>query len=102
MKGIFLRLSSRFLKEKSALWVWFQTKEVLKEFGVDSSEVWPICFVKGNLTLGSQDGFFIAKLKAREKEFLKKLNLRLGSPNVKKVFYRFSSPHGHDPTLEER
>ncbi|MCD6194668.1 hypothetical protein J7K05_00475 [bacterium] len=101
MKEVFLRLTSRLLKEKTALWVWSQTIKVLKDFQIDF-KVWPISFIKGNLTLGTQDSFFIAKFKVIEKEFLQELNKKLKPIKVKKVFYRFSSPREYGPTLKER
>ncbi len=102
IRGIFLRLAGRFLKERSALLVWSQTVRLLRLFGFKKQEVWPICFVKGNLTLGVIDSFFVARCKAIEKEFLRKLNQKIKPFKVRRIFYRFSSPREYDPTSEER
>ena len=100
MKEIFLRLSSRFLKEGGALLVWAKTKKELERMGFKNL-AWPISFVKGNLTVGVYDSFVIAQLKAKEKNWVRRLNGALPGVQIKKVFYRFSSPHGYGPTSKE-
>jgi len=90
MKDLLKRISERLMREKGALWVCSQVKLHLKKQKI-SSLIWPICFIKGNLTLGTKDSFLISYFKAQEKNFLANINKKISPLKINKIFYRIST-----------